>query len=80
MSSAVTSYQKVTKLQPRSTTAWEELATAATNAGNSKVALGAWQKVLKLDPHSPQRSSIERQIKAIKKQLAPTSQSSKSGK
>lgn len=77
LSSAVTSYQQVTKIRPRSTTAWEELATAATNAGNSQVALGAWQKVLKLDPHNPQRSSIEKQIASIKKQLAPASQSSK---
>jgi tetratricopeptide (TPR) repeat protein len=73
LSSAVTSYQKVTKIRPRSTTAWEELATAATNAGNSKVALGAWQRVLKLDPHTPQRSTIEQQIKSIKKQLALSS-------
>ena len=80
LSSAVTSYQKVTKIRPRSTTAWEELATAATNAGNGKVALGAWQRVLKLDPHSPQRSTIKQQIASIKKQLAPTKQSSKSGK
>ena len=77
LSSAVTSYQQVTKIRPRSTTAWEELATAATNAGNSQVALGAWQKVLKLDPNNPQRSSIEKQIASIKKQLAPASQSSK---
>ena len=77
LSSAVTSYQQVTKIRPRSTTAWEELATAATNAGNSQVALGAWQKVLKLDPHNPQRSSIEKQIASIKKQLAPASQSAK---
>ena len=77
LSSAVTSYQQVTKIRPRSTTAWEELATAATNAGNSQVALGAWQKVLKLDPNNPQRSSIEKQIASIKKQLAPASQSAK---
>ena len=74
LSSAVTSYQKVTKIRPRSTTAWEELATAATNAGNSTVALGAWKTVLKLDPHSPQRASIEKQIKALEKSL-PASQS-----
>ena len=86
LSSAVTSYQKVTKIRPRSTTAWEELATAATNAGNSTVALGAWKTVLKLDPHSPQRASIERQIKALQKQIVPTTQpkvkssNSKSGK
>ena len=86
LSSAVTSYQQVTKIRPRSTTAWEELATAASNAGNSKVALGAWKTVLKLDPHSPQRASIERQIKALQKQIVPTTQpkakssNSKSGK
>ena len=74
LSSAVTSYQKVTKIRPRSTTAWEELATAASNAGNGTVALGAWKTVLKLDPHSPQRASIEKQIKALEKSL-PASQS-----
>lgn len=69
LSSAVSSYEKVTKIRPRSTTAWEELATAATNAGNAQVAVGAWKTVLKLDPHSPQRKQIESQIKQLKKSL-----------
>jgi tetratricopeptide (TPR) repeat protein len=77
LSSSVTDYQKVTKIRPRNATAWEELATAATNAGDGKVALGAWKTVLKLDPHSPQRASIEQQIKSIQKQIAATSQSTK---
>jgi tetratricopeptide (TPR) repeat protein len=86
LSSAVSDYQKVTKIRPRSTTAWEELATAATNAGNAQVAVGAWKSVLKLDPHTPQRKQIEKQIKSLQKQIAPTTQpkvkssNSKSGK
>jgi tetratricopeptide (TPR) repeat protein len=71
LNSAVTDYQKMTKLQPRSTTAWESLATAATNAYNAKVAIGAWKKVIKLDPHNAQRKQIEQQIKALQRQLAP---------
>lgn len=69
LSSAVTDYQKVTKIRPRSATAWEELATAATNAGNAQVAVGAWKTVLKLDPHTPQRKQIEGQIKQLSKSL-----------
>jgi tetratricopeptide (TPR) repeat protein len=74
LTSAVTDYQKVTNLRPKSSTAFEELATVATNAGNGKVAIGAWKKVLKLDPHNSQRASIEKQIKALQKQLAAASQ------
>jgi tetratricopeptide (TPR) repeat protein len=71
LSSAVSDYQKATKIRPRSTTAWESLASAATNAGNAKVALGAWKKVLKLDPHTTSRAQIEQQIKQLEKSLAP---------
>jgi len=71
LSAAVTDYQKVTKIRPHSTSAWESLATAATNAGNAKVALGAWKTVLKLDPHTLQRTQIEQQIKQLEKSLAP---------
>jgi tetratricopeptide (TPR) repeat protein len=74
LSSAVTDYQKVTKIRPKSSTAWEELATAATNAGNAQVAVDAWEQVLKLDPHIAQRKQIESQIKQLSKSL-PASQS-----
>jgi tetratricopeptide (TPR) repeat protein len=74
LSSAVTDYQKVTKIRPHSSTAFEELATAATNAGNAQVAVDAWKQVLKLDPHIPQRKQIESQIKQLSKSL-PASQS-----
>jgi tetratricopeptide (TPR) repeat protein len=69
LTSAVTDYQKVTKIRPHSSTAFEELATAATNAGNTQVAINAWKKVVKLDPHNPQRKQIEKQIKQLSKSL-----------
>jgi tetratricopeptide (TPR) repeat protein len=73
LSSAVTDYQKVTQIRPRNLTAWEELATAATNAGNAQVAVGAWKTVLKLDPRTPQRKQIEQQIKQLGKSLSKSS-------
>ena len=79
LSSAVSDYQKVTKIRPRSSTAWEELATAATNAGNAQVAVGAWKTVLKLDPHTPQRKQIEGQIKQLKKSLPASTSKPKVG-
>jgi hypothetical protein len=84
LSSATTSYQKAANLQPKSTTAWLELASAAQNAGNAKVAVGALKHVLKIDPHSPQRKAIQKQIKSLQKSLVPAStptvKSSNSGK
>jgi tetratricopeptide (TPR) repeat protein len=62
---AVGAYQKVTQIKPRSATAWEELATAAENAGNTKVAVSALRRYLKVYPASPLRSQIERQIKQL---------------
>jgi tetratricopeptide (TPR) repeat protein len=62
---AVTDYQKVTQIKPRDATAWEELATAAANAGNTKVELSALRHYLKVYPSSPLRSQIEKQIKQL---------------
>jgi hypothetical protein len=74
LSGAVKDYQQVTKIRPHSSTAFEELATVATNAGSAQVALDAWKQVLKLDPHTAQRKQIEQQIKQLQKSL-PASQS-----
>ena len=74
LSGAVKDYQQVTKIRPHSSTAFEELATVATNAGSAQVALDAWKQVLKLDPHTAQRNQIEQQIKQLQKSL-PVSQS-----
>ena len=65
LSSAVTDYQKAAKIHPRSATAQQQLATAATNAGKADVAIAAWKRYLKLAPNSPQRAQIEAQIKAL---------------
>ena len=74
LNSAVTSYQTAAKLQPHSTSAQELVATAAANAGNTKAAIAALKKVLKIDPHNPRRATIEKQIKQLQKQLTPASQ------
>lgn len=75
LTSAVASYQKASKLHPRNTTYLQELANAAANAGNSKVALAALTKFLKVDPHSPLAPQIRKEIK----QLAPSTPTVKSG-
>ena len=64
-SSAVTSYQRASTLQPRNTTFLQELATAAENAGNTSVAVQALQSYLKVYPNAPLKSQIERQIRAL---------------
>ena len=63
LSSAVTSYQKASKLHPRNTTYLQELANAAANSGNSKVAVAALKKYLKVDPHSPLAPQIKKEIR-----------------
>lgn len=73
LSDATKSYQQSAKLQPKSPTAWQELAAAAQNAGNAQVAVGALKHVLKIDPQNPQRKAIEKQIKTLQKSLVPTS-------
>lgn len=69
--SAVSDYTKVTKLTPRSSTAWQQLATAAENAGSYQTALGAWRKYLELSPNSPQKTQIQARIKQLEKILKP---------
>jgi tetratricopeptide (TPR) repeat protein len=70
-SSAVTDYQKASKLHPRNTTYLQELANAAANSGNSKVAVAALTKYLKVDPHSPLAPQIKKELKSLQPS-APT--------
>jgi tetratricopeptide (TPR) repeat protein len=72
LSSAVGSYQKVTKLQPRNPTAWQQQASAAENAGKYKLAITSWHKYLKLYPGSPEKAQVKAQIKQDQKALAAT--------
>jgi len=72
LSGAVTSYQKVTKIQPKNGDAWEQLAQTAQNAGNAQVALGAWKNFLRFAQHSPDRAYAEKQIKSLSKSVPQT--------
>jgi tetratricopeptide (TPR) repeat protein len=76
LNAAVTDYQQVAKIQPKSSAAQQQIAQAAENAGNLKVAIAAWTKYLKLAPSSPQKKQIEARIKQLKKSQAGVSSSS----
>jgi tetratricopeptide (TPR) repeat protein len=65
--SAMSSWQEVTKLQPRNSGAWLQYAQAAQTAGSTAAAVTAYKKFLALDP----TSSNAQQIRSIIKQLAP---------
>jgi tetratricopeptide (TPR) repeat protein len=81
LTSAVSDYKQAAKLQPKSATAQEQLATAAENAGDVKTAITAWQSWLKLSPDAPQRAQIKARIKQLQKSAGqPTVQSSGSKK
>jgi tetratricopeptide (TPR) repeat protein len=64
---AVSSFQKVTALEPNNSNAQFQLAQAAQTAGNSSVAAGAYKRYLQLNPDSPSAS----QIRALIKRLSP---------
>jgi tetratricopeptide (TPR) repeat protein len=73
-SAAVSDYRNAANLQPHSSAAQEELATAAENAGNIPVAIAALTKFRRLAPHSPLLPQINAQLKALIKaqHSAPT--------
>jgi tetratricopeptide (TPR) repeat protein len=76
---AVSNYQKASKLRPKNTVYLQELATAAQNAGNTKVTVNALKRYLKVDPNSPLKSRYEKAIKALQQQSTPTVQSGSGG-
>lgn len=77
LNGSVSSYQRATKNAPKNATFYEELATAAENAGNTNVAIGALKTYLKLLPNTPLRKQIEKQIKALQQSAAAAKASSK---
>ena len=80
LSGSVKDYQKSANLQPKSTSAWQLLASVGQNAGDSKVTLSALKHLRKIDPS--QRKQLDKEIKALQKSLAstPTVKSGNSGK
>jgi tetratricopeptide (TPR) repeat protein len=79
LNAAVTDYQRVGKIQPKSSAAQQQIAQAAENAGNLKVAIAAWRSYLKLAPNSPQKKQIQTRIKQLEKSQAGVNSSSSSG-
>jgi tetratricopeptide (TPR) repeat protein len=75
---AVTDFQTASKLRPHNAVFLQELASAAQNSGNSKVAVRALRRYLKLYPNAPQKKQIEAQIKALSKST-PTVSSGNGG-
>jgi tetratricopeptide (TPR) repeat protein len=73
LNNSVSDYTKVTKLQPRNPTGYQQLATAGENAGNYPVAVGAWKNYLKYYPTAPQRAQIKTRIKQLQKAAAQAS-------
>jgi tetratricopeptide (TPR) repeat protein len=61
----VSSWQQVTKLQPKNSNAWFQLAQAAQTAGNTTVAVAAYKKYLKLNPGSASAAQIRQLIKQL---------------
>ena len=72
---AVKDYQQASKLRPNNSTYAQELANAAANAGDSKVAIAALHHYLKLNPNTP----LAKQIKAEIASLSPSTPSVKTG-
>jgi tetratricopeptide (TPR) repeat protein len=71
LQNAVKDYKKVVKIQPKNPTGWQQLATAAENSGDVKLAITSWTKFQKLYPSSPQHTQVAQHIKQLQKALAP---------
>jgi len=65
--SAVGSYEKVTKLQPNNASAWFQVAQTAQQAGDVKTAVTGYKRYLKLNPNSTDAA----QIRTLIKELSP---------
>jgi tetratricopeptide (TPR) repeat protein len=77
--SAVSHYQQAAKLRPKNGAYLQQLATAAQNAGNTKVTINALKRYLKVDPNAPLKKQIEKQIEALQQQSPPIVRSGSGG-
>jgi len=69
-SNAEKTYQKIVALTPSDANAQLQLAQSAQAASDSKVALAAYEKFLKLAPQDPLAPGVRSQVKQLKQQLA----------
>jgi tetratricopeptide (TPR) repeat protein len=78
LSSAENDYKKAARIHPRDVTAQLQLASAAEQTGDSKTAIAAFKRALKINPHSPQNAQIKAQLKQL--QAPPPTVKSSGGK
>jgi tetratricopeptide (TPR) repeat protein len=77
LTSSVNSFQKVTKLTPKDSNAWFQLAQAAQQSGNYPLAVRAYKRYLVLNPSSTSKSQIEQLIKQLAPAAAPPAKKTK---
>lgn len=66
-SNAVSSYRKVTSIEPKSANAWFQLAQAAQTSGDTATAVSAYKHYLKLNPNGSTAAQIRSLIKSLTK-------------
>jgi tetratricopeptide (TPR) repeat protein len=71
-SDAVGTYQQLGKLNPKDAVTQLRLAQVATGAGNTKVAIAAYERFLKLAPDDPTAPTARQALKQLKAQQAAT--------
>ena len=64
-SNAVSSYRKVTSIEPKSPNAWFQLAQAAQTSGDNTTAVSAYRHYLKLNPNGSTAAQIRSLIKSL---------------
>jgi tetratricopeptide (TPR) repeat protein len=79
-SDAVSTYEKLGKLAPKDAQTQLQLAQVAGASGNTKVAIAAYTKFLKLAPDDPAASSAKKALKQLKAQVKATATPSTSKK
>jgi tetratricopeptide (TPR) repeat protein len=76
---AVTTYQQLVKLNPKDAVTQLRLAQVATGAGNTAVAITAYERFLKLAPDDPTAPTAREALKQLKAQQAATATPATSG-
>jgi tetratricopeptide (TPR) repeat protein len=71
--SAVTDFQKASRLHPRNTSYLQQLAQAAITAGNSTVATHALRAYLRVYPNAPDRKQVAQEIRSLEAQARTSS-------
>jgi len=64
-SNAISSYRKVTSLEPKNANAWFQLAQAAQTSGDNTTAVSAYRHYLKLNPNGSTAAQIRALIKSL---------------